>query len=276
MKSVLLLAFALLCAGTFQDTSLEDKTVLLQVANTVKHRSMGQSSGGGAIWLKFGAFQFSDAKAFFQEPIEWCKTDPSAIIFSGVIGGYLFLNGVVLLWAVLHDRKLAQALLESDTVVTDAKILETHVKSGSEDKTYHCSYEFTAERNDGTMCRVEVKDRSVPYVSYKMLKKDEVMPVHYSPEDPSRCRLTCVAEVESFLCRAGNCMTLFTAICFIVGGLWCIVGIYCAFLPFGIPSWFLGMFISYAVFWYFGAFEGVKDATVTELHPPGATYGSVS
>jgi len=126
------------------------------------------------------------------------------------------------------------------------------------------------------MCRVEVKDRSVPEKSYKMLKKDEVMPVHYSRENPACCRLTCVAEVESFLCRAGNCFPLFTAVCFIVGGLICILGIYCAVLPWGIPSWFLGMLISYVVFWYFGAFDGVEDATVTELQPSSSTYGSVS
>lgn len=275
MQTVLLIALALPCVGTFEGTSFEDETCLLQEAVKVEHASMESSSERGALWLKFGVFQSSAWMLGFQDTADWCTTGPASIVFNGTIAGYFVMNGVVILWALLKERRHSQALLGSDTKVTDARILETHKETKGEDTTWHCSYEFIAERNDGTQCRVEVKSRSVPFASYKILSKDAMMPVHYSPEDPSECRLTCVAEVESFICRAGNCIPLFTAICMLAGGLGCLIGVYCAWLPFGIPSLFLGAFISYAVFWYFGVFGEATDATVTELQPSGGTYGSV-
>lgn len=213
--------------------------------------------------------------------VEWCSETASTIITNGLVGGYFFFLGCLLLCSQIANSQSAKRLLGADTSVVDAKVLELHKKESSDDgPSYYCSYEFSADRADGVLCRVKVTDRCVPCESYHKMEKDCVMPVHYIPEDPAQCRLTCVAEVESSLCRSDTIMYLVLGVTMVLSGLFCIVGIACAWFPYGIPSYVSGMLLCYAIMWCFGVF-GPSDATVTELPAPDAkkstsSYGSLS
>jgi len=202
-----------------------------------------------------------------SEAIVWCSSAPASLIINGTAGGFLLYMGMLLLYAVVATRRNSQRLLDVDTKLADATLKATRVDCSGDETVYLCSYEFSASRADGVICRVEVTDRYVPEAAFQQMKEGSLMPVHYLPENPNHCRLTCVAEVES---STWPCFTVAMGISFVGSGLFCIVGIQCSLLPYGITSFVLGMLIGYGVCWCAGVFQAdFHDTKLTELDKSG-------
>jgi len=132
---------------------------------------------------------------------------PYMIIIESCVAGAVVAYVMTMTFHLFIMRERSKQLKEEDdtdeaTATVLVKDTEVRSRSGGEHENqvveiYKVTYEFSAEKADGTPCMVRVFGREIDFEAWKRLDEGGTVQVLYLAGRPGSCRMKDMVEIEA-------------------------------------------------------------------------------